>query len=162
MTPGALLITASWLIGIWLLSKARNDLPWQEKGRAPHTLQGYRGDKTKNITQKWSTLHVVVIFLIATLVTLVAGVLLEENGDGIATHIGLSGVIFGSTFLAASTSLPEFSIGLASVKAGAYNLAFSDIFAENAFLPALFLLAALLSGEVVLPQVRNTDIYLAG
>lgn len=162
MTPGALLITASWLIGIWLLSKARNDLPWQEKGRAPHTLQGYRGDKTKDITQKWSTLHVVVIFLIATLVTLVAGVLLEENGDGIATHIGLSGVIFGSTFLAASTSLPEFSISLASVKAGAYNLAFSDIFGENAFLPALFLLAALLSGEVVLPQARNTDIYLAG
>ncbi len=162
VTPGALLIAILWLVGIWLLSKARKDLPWQEKGRAPDTLHGDRGDKTKDTTQKWSTLHVVVAFLIAALVTLVAGVLLEESGDGIATHIGLSGVLFGSTVLAAATSLPELSTGLASVKAGAYNLAFSDIFGGNAFLPVLFLLAALLSGEAVLPQAKNTDIYLAG
>lgn len=162
ITPGALLITIIWLVGIWLLGKARKDLPWQEKGHAPDTLQGKRGDKTKETAQKWSTTRVIVVFFIAALVTLIAGVVLEESGNDIATHIGLSGVLFGSTILAASTSLPELSTGLASVKAGAYNLAFSDIFGGNAFLPVLFLLATLLSGQAVLPQAKNTDIYLGG
>ncbi len=162
IAPGALLVTIVWLIGLWLLGKARKDLPWQEKGRAPDTLQGKRGDKTKETTQKWSTTRVIVVFVIAALVTLIAGVVLEESGNEIATHIGLSGVLFGSTILAASTSLPELSTGLASVKAGAYNLAFSDIFGGNAFLPVLFLVATLLSGQAVLTQAKNTDIYLGG
>ncbi|TMD61762.1 MAG: sodium:calcium antiporter, partial [Chloroflexi bacterium] len=132
------------------------------KGRAPGTLMGQRGDMTKDTTQQWSTTRVIVVFLIAAIITLIAGVVLEESGNDIATHIGLSGVLFGSTVLAAATSLPELSTGLASVKAGAYNLAFSDIFGGNAFLPVLFLLANLLSGQAVLPEAKNTDIYLAG
>ncbi|GAC1359638.1 MAG: sodium:calcium antiporter [Ktedonobacteraceae bacterium] len=162
VTPSALLITITWLIGVWLLSKARKNLPWQEKGRAPGAMHGQRGDKTKETAQKWGTTRVIIVFLIASVVTLIAGVVLEESGSEISTHIGLSGVLFGSTVLAAATSLPELSTGLASVKIGAYNLAFSDIFGGNSFLPVLFLLATLLSGEAVLPQAKNTDIYLAG
>jgi len=162
ITPGALLIVIVWVFGIWLLSKARTDLPWQEKGRAPDTLHRNRGEKTKDSTQKWSSLRVIIVFVIAAVVTLLAGVVLEESGNEIAVHIGFTGVLFGSTVLAAATSLPELSTGLASVKAGAYNLAFSDIFGGNAFLPVLFLLATLLSGQSVLPQAKNTDIYLAG
>lgn len=162
LTPEAVLITVGWVVGIWLLSKARRDLPWQEKGRAPGASHGQQGDKTKDTTQKWSTLRVVTVFLIASLVTLIAGVVLEESGNNIASQVGLSGVLFGSTVLAAATSLPELSTGLASVKAGAYNLAFSDIFGGNSFLPVLFLMATLLAGQSVLPQAKNTDIYLAG
>jgi cation:H+ antiporter len=161
VTPGALLIAGVWIVGIWLLNKARTDLPWQEKGRAPGTLAGKRGDKTKNSAEKWSTPRVIIVFGIAALVTLIAGVVLEESGNAIASQVGLSGVLFGSTILAAATSLPELSTGLASVKAGAYNLAFSDIFGGNAFLPVLFLMATLLSGQAILPQAQNTDIYLA-
>jgi cation:H+ antiporter len=69
-------------------------------------------------------------------------------------------VLFGSTFLAAATALPEVSTGLASVKIGDYRLAFSDIFGGNAFLPVLFLAAGLLSGESVLPHAHSSDIYL--
>lgn len=101
-----------------------------------------------------------VIFSMAALVTLVAGVVLERSGDAIAGDIGLSGVLFGATFLAAATSLPEVSTGLTSVKSGDYQLAVSDIFGGNAFLPVLFLLATILSGKAVLPQAHNTDIYL--
>lgn len=162
VAPGGLLITVAWIVGLLLLSKARKDLPWQQKGQAPNTKQGHSGDKTKETTQKWSTTHVIIVFAIAALITLLAGVVLEESGNAIATHIGLSGVLFGSTILAATTSLPELSTGLASVKAGAYNLAFSDIFGGNAFLPVLFLVASLLSGQAVLPQAKNTDIYLGG
>ena len=102
-----------------------------------------------------------MVFALAAVVTLFAGVVLEESGSAIADHIGLSGVLFGSTVLAAATALPGVSTGLAAVKIGDYNLAVSDIFGGNAFLPVLFLLTTLLSGQSALLQAKNTDIYLA-
>ena len=62
--------------------------------------------------------------------------------------------------LAAATSLPELSTGLTSVRAGDFQLAVSDIFGGNAFLPVLFLLATLLSGNAVPPDAQASDIYL--
>src|SRR5947209_5844065 len=161
LAPGDVLIAAAWLIGLRLINKARKDLPWQEKGRAPDTSRPTQSSKQKK-REKWSTARVLIVLALAAVVTLFAGVVLEESGNAIADHIGLSGVLFGSTFLAAATALPEVSTGLAAVKIGDYNLAVSDIFGGNAFLPVLFLLASLLSGHAVLPQAQPTDIYLAG
>ncbi|CAN5399509.1 sodium:calcium antiporter [soil metagenome] len=160
LAPGDLLIAIAWLVGLWLINKARTDLPWHEKGRAPDTS---RPRKTRNQKKRetWSTALILLVFSLAAFITLVAGVVLELSGSAIATHIGWSGVLFGSTILAAVTSLPEVSTGLAAVKIGDYTLAISDIFGGNAFLPVLFLLATLLSGQSVLPQAQNTDIYLA-
>ncbi len=166
VAPGGLLILVLWLVGVWLLGKARTDLPWQAKGDAPGGQEpgdtGKARQKKDAAHKGKSTAREVAVFLIAAVVTLVAGVVLEESGNAIAGHIGMTGVLFGATFLAASTSIPEVSTGLASVKLGDYQLAFSDIFGGNAFLPVLFLLASLLSGQAVLPQAQRTDIYLAG
>jgi cation:H+ antiporter len=101
-----------------------------------------------------------IVFALGAAVTLAAGIVLERTGERMATHLGLSGVVFGATILAAATALPEVSTGIASVKLGDYQLAVSDIFGGNAFLPVLFLLAGLLSGSAVLPQAQSTDIYL--
>ncbi len=160
LAPGDLLIAVVWLIGLWLINKARKDLPWQEKGRAPDISLPTKnsGQEKRN---KWSIARVLILFAIAAVVTLIAGVALEESGSAIADHIGLSGVLFGSTILAAATALPEVSTGLAAVKIGDYNLAVSDIFGGNAFLPVLFLLTTLISGQSALPQAKNSDIYLA-
>jgi cation:H+ antiporter len=160
LAPGDVLITATWLVGLWLIKKARTDLPWQEKGRAPNTSRPTKS-RTQEKREKWSTRRVLLIFIVAALVTLVAGVVLEESSTAIADHLGLSSVLFASTVLAAATALPELATGLASVKIGDYTLAFSDIFGGNAFLPVLFLPATVLSGQAVLPQAKNTDIYLA-
>ena len=102
------------------------------------------------------------MFGVAALATLVAGALAEESGTAAADHVGLSGVLFGATVLAAATSLPELSTGLTSVREGDYKLAFGDIFGGNAFLPVLFLLAVLVSGKAVLPNAHASDIYLTG
>lgn len=112
--------------------------------------------------QNKSTARAWLVFGVAALVTLTAGIVLEETGDTIASHIGMSGVLFGATVLAAATSLPELSTGLTKTRMGDYQLAFSDIFGGNAFLPVLFLMASLIGGEAVLPQAQATDIYLAG
>jgi cation:H+ antiporter len=167
VAPGGFLIAIAWVVGIWLLSKARGGLPWHEDGRAPDAQRKPGGHSKAHRDEEsrkrgHSTIRIVLVFAAAAAVTLVGGVMLEESGTRIAGHIGMSGVLFGSTVLAASTALPEVSTGLASMKLGDYNLAVSDIFGGNAFLPVLFLLASLLSGTAVLPQAQSTDIYLAG
>ena len=165
--PGGLLIAVLWVVGLYLLGKARAGLPWREEGDAPGGQEKPHGhSKVKKEQDARSkgigTLRAVVVFAIAAVVTLAGGVVLEKSGDAIAGHIGMSGILFGSTFLAAATSLPEVSTGLTSVRMGDYQLAVSDIFGGNAFLPVLFLMASLLSGVAVLPQAQASDIYLTG
>ena len=109
-----------------------------------------------------STLRVALVFVAASVITLVAGVLLERSGEAVASAIGLSGVLFGATILAAATALPELSTGITSVRMEDYQLAISDIFGGNAFLPVLFLVAVLISWKAVLPDAQASDIYLAG
>jgi cation:H+ antiporter len=165
VTPQALLIALAWIVSLLLVQRAGKGLPWHESGEAPdnqeppmgHSQQRSEHDAT---ARGVSTARSAAIFAGAAFVTLVAGVVLERSGDAIAGHIGLSGVLFGATILAAATSLPEVSTGLTSVRQGDYQLAISDIFGGNAFLPALFLLATLLSGNAVLPYAKDTDVYL--
>ncbi|MFN2608408.1 MAG: sodium:calcium antiporter [Acidimicrobiales bacterium] len=165
VAPAGLLIAALWVTGLLLLKRAGEGLPWHESGQAPNGQQPPRGHAEKHKEQQatsnnLSTARVGAVFAAAAVVTLVAGVVLERSGDAISGHIGLSGVLFGATVLAAATSLPELSTGLTSVKLGDYQLAMSDIFGGNAFLPVLFLFASLLSGTAVLPQAQDTDVYL--
>ena len=165
--PSSLLIAILWMVGIWLLGKARTDLPWLEKGDAPggqEETHGIARTKKRQDAQDRgvSIARTATVFTVSAIVTLVAGVVLEASGDNIAGQIGMNGVLFGSTFLAAATALPEVSTGLRSVRLGDYKLSVSDIFGGNAFLPVLFLLASLLSGAAPLPQAQKSDIYLTG
>src|SRR5215207_6990083 len=47
---------------------------------------------------------VVAGFVLASLVTLVAGVFLEQTGNELADDLGMNGVVFGATILAAVTA----------------------------------------------------------
>ncbi len=165
--PAALLIAAVWVVGLLLVGRARKGLPWHRDGQPPDGQERPRGHfkqakESGALGRRVSTARAGVEFAAAAAVTLVGGVLLERSGEVIATHVHMSGVLFGSTVLAAATALPELSTGLAAVRMGDYQLAFGDIFGGNAFLPVLFLLASLLSGKAVVSQAQVTDIYLAG
>jgi cation:H+ antiporter len=159
-------IAVLWVVGLLLLNKARSGLPWQERGEAPESHEEPRGHskakKDQEAQVRGKSTRRAAVFGAATLFTLGAGVVLERSGDAIVGDIGMSGVLFGATSLAAVTALPEISTGITSVRLGDFKLAVSDIFGGNAFLPVLFLMASLLSGQAVLPQAQDTDIYLTG
>jgi cation:H+ antiporter len=167
LTPDVLLIAAIWVTGLILTQRSGRSLPWENSGEAPNSQPAPRGHSRKKAAERAarngiSTRRAAAVFAVAALVTLVSGALAEESGVAAADHIGLSGVVFGATVLAAVTALPELSTGLTAVRQGDYKLAFGDIFGGNAFLPVLFLLAVLVSGKPVLPNAHPSDIYLTG
>ena len=163
LTPDVVLIAALWVVGLLLVQRAGRGLPWHEGGLAPdatpHPSKDHSNPSTSASAQT-STLRSGCIFTAAALATLAAGVVLERSGDAASSHVGLSGVLFGATFLALATSLPEISTGLQAIRQGDVNLAISDIFGGNAFLPVLFLVATIVSGKAILPEAKASDIYL--
>ena len=167
LTPDVVLIAVIWVVGLLLTQRAGRALPWSDSGEAPDSQPEPRGHSQKKRAHEANRRHVntaksAAIFALAAAATLVAGALAEESGTAAADRVGLSGVLFGATVLAAATSLPELSTGLTSTRQGDFKLAFSDIFGGNAFLPVLFLLAVLVSGKPVLPNAHPSDIYLTG
>jgi cation:H+ antiporter len=165
VSPDVIGIALLWVAGLLLTQKAGKSLPWQDNGNAPDAQpqpRGHSGRKRAAQATKdgVGTGKALLMFGTAAIVTLVAGALLEQSGSQAADSVGLSGVLFGATVLAAATSLPELSTGLTAVRQGDYQLAFGDIFGGNAFLPVLFLLATVISGKAILPNAHNSDLYL--
>ena len=171
LAPAGVLITAIWVTGLLLVRRAGAGLPWHENGNAPASSRHQSGHRNRTSSSnpdasgsgggtKIKTARAGAIFAVSALATLVAGVVLELSGDAAANQLGVSGIVFGATILALATSLPELSTGLQSIKQGDDNLAMSDIFGGNAFLPVLFLVATVISGKAVLPSANATDIYL--
>ena len=161
LTPGSVLIVVIWLVGLLLVRRAGRGLPWHEDGHAPDTSPPPSKGHHRNPPQhRSSTRKALVVFTVSALATLVAGAVLELAGDAAASKIGLGGVLFGATVLALATSLPEIATGLQSIKQGDDSLAISDIFGGNAFLPVLFLVATVISGQAVLPRASAADTYL--
>ena len=165
LDPAAVLIAVLWVVGLLLLHRAGTGLPWHEGGDAPDSQPEPRGHSrakkdTAATEQGVSTTRAALVFAVSAVVTLIAGVVIERSGEQFFGRLGLSGVLFGATVLAAATALPEVSTGLTSTRLGDYQLAISDIFGGNAFLPVLFLLAGVISGKPVLPTAHHSDIYL--
>jgi cation:H+ antiporter len=164
VSPASLGIVFVWLVGLYVINRARKDPRWKvempgsRRGRRtrrqPHSAQGHPYSGA-------STTRVALIFGIACGVTLAAGVMLEESGNEIANRLGVNGVIFGATVLAGATALPEISSGLAAVRLGDHALAIGDIFGGNAFQVCLFLVADLVAGKPVLPSAGNQNAWLA-
>ncbi|MGI8608034.1 MAG: sodium:calcium antiporter [Candidatus Dormibacteria bacterium] len=156
--PSALLIVVLWVGGLWFVRRASKSLPWRTtREDAPDAGRKRRAKKRK----PRPIAVTLVIFGAAAVATLAAGIGLEESGNAIANQIHLNGAVFGGTVLAAATALPELSTGLAAVRIEDFELAVSDIFGGNAFLPVLFFPATLLAGESVLGKAAKTDVFLA-
>ena len=153
-TPFEWLILIIWLGTIFLISKMADAKKKVNPTRSIHEL------KFPKSTFKGSIKGAMLVLLIGAIITLFAGWSLEITGKILANRWGISGVLFGGTILALCTALPEISTGIASAKIRDYNMAVSDIFGGNAFLPVLFLMASVIGGDAILPDLKPSDIYL--
>ena len=164
VSPASLGIVVIWVVGVYGINRAAKDPRWSIT--MPGSRPGRRRAEKRHPQQPHpyagsSTARVALIFGLGCAVTLAAGVALEESGNELANRLGVNGVIFGATVLAAATALPEISSGIAAVRLGDHALAMGDIFGGNAFQVCLFLVADLVAGQPVLPSAGNLNAWLA-
>jgi cation:H+ antiporter len=165
VTPAGALIVLLWIAGLWVIGRMSSTSSQHQEEKSEEYR--HNSDRHKNRAAKPVGHHEgsagspILVFAIGAVVTLICGAMLEMSSESIAEHLGINGVLFGATFLAFATALPEISTGLAAVKLGDYQMAVSDVLGGNAFLPVLFPIASLMSGQAVLPDAQQTDIYLS-
>jgi cation:H+ antiporter len=164
VSPASLGIVVVWVVGLYVIQKAAKDPRWTVE--MPGSQPGRRRHERAQPDQPHpyanaSTARVAGIFGLACVVTLGAGVALEVSGNDLANNVGVNGVIFGATVLAAATALPEISSGIAAVRLGDHALAMGDILGGNAFQVCLFLVADLVAGKPVLPSSGDLNAWLA-
>jgi cation:H+ antiporter len=164
VSPASLGIVVIWVVGLYVINRARKDPRWSISMPGSHPGRHRRSQPHPEQTHPYagaSTARVAFVFGLGCAVTLAAGVALEESGNELATRLGVNGVIFGATVLAAATALPEISSGIAAVRLGDHALAIGDIFGGNAFQVCLFLVADLVAGKPVLPSSGHLNAWLA-
>lgn len=163
INPLSVIILVAWILGLFVINKLRlipkynvtalDMLPGRKhhERRATYIHPFYSGK---------SNTYVISIFILAALVTLGAGVLLEETGVAIAAKLDINAGIFAATVIALITALPEISTGIESVRIKDNLLAVSDIFGGNSFMPALFIVADLIAAKSVLSFMSKSDYLL--
>jgi cation:H+ antiporter len=71
------------------------------------------------------------IFVLASVVIVLAGALLARSGDRIADRTGLGGLFVGMVLVAAATSLPEIAVTVSAALDGAADLAIGNLFGSS-------------------------------
>lgn len=164
-SPTSYAVVILWVTGVWIVNRVRKGEGWQV--HAPQATPGRRHVREPHPSGEHpyahaSTVTVMLIFLAGSLVTLGAGVVLQDSGSLLAGRMGLQGAIFGATFLALASALPEISSGIAAVRLGDIQLAVGDILGGNSFQITLFLLADLIAGTPVIVAAHRSDVWLGG
>jgi cation:H+ antiporter len=155
VSPASLAIVVVFVLGVWGINRARRQPAWKLTGdRLPAVREAPNRFKLS------VTKLVVLWFVIAASVTLLAGVTLEQAGNQLATDWGINGAIFGATILAGVTALPEISSGIEAARLGDVGLAMSDIYGGNAVQLTFFLIADILAGSPVLPTASAQSLWL--
>jgi cation:H+ antiporter len=164
VSPASIAIVVTWLGGVFTLNSVRKNPRWEVEMPGARPGRPHRRKRHDATVAKppGSARKAIGVFAAASLITLAAGVVLEEAGNELADRAGINGVIFGATVLAFATALPEISSGLAAVRIGDHALAVADIFGGNAFQVSLFLVADIIAGKPVLPFAGDLNAWLAG
>jgi cation:H+ antiporter len=158
MSVSAIGILIIWVTGMLILNRVRSraELSFAGTGESADIPSANEDAGS----QAQSTRRTIVIFIIASIATLIAGVALEQTGNQLADNFGINGVLFGATFLSLATALPEISSGITGVRMGRYTLVFGDMFGGNAFQLTLFLLADIVAGQPVLPYEGKSNAWI--
>lgn len=153
--PTAVLVLVVWVLGVIMIQRVGKSKMWvPEDGEEGESASDeYDPDR--------STTRIVAIFAIAALLTLAAGVVLEQASSAISSRLDIEGVVFGATILRIAGALPELSTGTQAVRRGEHQLAISDILGVSAVFVTLFLLASAISGQAIIADFGPSSVYLA-
>jgi cation:H+ antiporter len=122
-----------------------------------------RGQVEKDEKKEQLSLRALVLRTsVGAAVILVAGFVLSRTGEAISAQTGLGQSMGGFLLVAVSTSLPEVSTVVASVRLRRYVMAVSDIFGTNLFNGGLlFVVDAVYRGGPVLNEVGSFAAFAA-
>ncbi len=88
-------------------------------------------DEKEVVGENVSLRTAIIGFAVCSILIVICGVSLAVIGDNLAKAAGLSSSFVGTLFLAIATSLPELTVGISSVRRGAYDLMLGNIMGAN-------------------------------
>lgn len=81
----------------------------------------------------YSKTHIISRYLFFALIVIVAALFLPYYGEVVAAETGIEEGVFGTIFLAFSTSLPEIVVSIMSVRHGSVDMAVGNVLGSNVF-----------------------------
>jgi cation:H+ antiporter len=155
-------LLAAYVGSIWVISRSGGRHSWVAEGKSgpAREVRSKREDEEKEERVPLSRLGLKTAAAGAAI--LLAGFLLSKTGEAIAAQTGLGQSLGGYLLVAISTSLPEASTVVASVRLRRYVMAVSDIFGTNLFNGGLvFLVDLAYRGGPVLNEVGGFSAFAA-
>lgn len=151
-------LAAVYLAGLLAVRRADQTGGWAVAGDGPRLgLGAERGDEADDggeVPAWWKLVALGGIVL-------VAGWLTARAGDEIARSGVLSGTFVGAVLVALTTSLPELSTVIGSLRRGSYDMAVSNIMGTNGLEVALLLVADLSYRDgALLAHATSSDLFL--
>ncbi len=139
-----IVILAFYLTGNWLLSRFERRHAVMASALEPQNAVRPLG-------------QALFFFVVAALVIVIAGTTIADTGEAIARQTGIGQTLFGSFFIAITTSLPEVVTTFAAVRLGILDMAIGNIFGANLFNLLILFFADLfyLPGPIMLAISSN-------
>jgi cation:H+ antiporter len=125
----AYVLTALWTIG--QLGSVLNS--FRRKSTSSASVDQSSGSGSSFGKPSKSLLQNIGGYLMAVAIVTVGGIWLANAADGVSDAMGWSSSFVGAQFLPISTTLPEFSVAIASLRIGAPELALSNLLGSNMF-----------------------------
>lgn len=125
-----------YLFAIWTVAHSSDRQLWvakQTQRQKEREAQGHDDSQAPPPSGDEPLKPLVVRLALGGAAILVAGFLLSRTGEAIAEQTGLGTSFVGAVFVAISTSLPELSSVISSMRRRRYEMALSDIFGTNLF-----------------------------
>lgn len=129
-------LLGGYLFAIWTVAHSSGNRLWvarRTQRQKERQAQGHDDAQAPPPPGDEPLRPLVVKLALGGAVILVAGFLLSRTGEAIAGQTGLGNSFVGAVFLAISTSLPETSSVVSSMRRRRYEMALSDIFGTNLF-----------------------------
>jgi cation:H+ antiporter len=157
----SILLMAGYLVTVWL-SQNEDYLPRWRATNPPKERDGADDASQANESREMTNARLHGSVAVAGALILVAGWALAETGDALAAQTGLGATFVGVVLVAASTSMPELSTSLGSIRQGNHQMAVSNILGTNCLEVALFFVAdAAYRGGPILGATNRSALFAA-